>query len=226
MNYNSTEAIQGWVVCQGPADPTGEPVGSCWSRKQSTMDYLSHSWIIYSKCMYFIHKIAFVFKCFVTLVASAMFVLVSTDQSQLSFQITLPTESVFGVRMLHMLTDSAMSASGVQIEGTTFVRVKILDYHYMLPFLLPIHLYKHQNMIYLWNSSCTFLNCITTYCLRRVWFCMDSLWRLTFWTESLTVILTPWNRFIYVAHFQCQTMFRITFTGLNYHMYLLWISEL
>ena len=54
---------------------------------------------------------------------------------------------VFGVRMLHMLTDSAMSASGVQIEGTTFVRVKILDYHDMLPFLLPIHLYKHQNMI-------------------------------------------------------------------------------
>ena len=62
---------------------------------------------------------------------------------------TLPTESVFGMRMLHMLTDSAMSASGVQIEGTIFVRVKILDYHDMLPFLLPIHLYKHQNMIYL-----------------------------------------------------------------------------
>ena len=34
------------------------------------------------------------------------------------------------------------------------------------------------------------------------------------------------NRFIYVAHFQCQTMFRITFTGLNSHMYLLLISEL
>ena len=46
-----------------------------------------------------------------------------------------------------LLTDSAMSASGVQIEGTTFMRVKILDYHDMLPFLLPIHLYKHQNMI-------------------------------------------------------------------------------
>ena len=38
--------------------------------------------------------------------------------------LTLPTESVFGVRMLHMLTDSAMSASGVQIEGTTFVAKK------------------------------------------------------------------------------------------------------
>ena len=94
--------------------------------------------------------------------------------------VALPTESVFGVRMLNMLTDSAMSASGVQIEATTFVRVKILEYHDMLPFLLPIHLYKHKNMIYLWNSSCTFLNCITTYCLRRIWLCMDSLWRLTF----------------------------------------------
>ena len=46
--------------------------------------------------------------------------------------------------MLHKLTDSAMSAPGDQIEGTTFARVKILDYHDMLPFLLPIHLYKHQ----------------------------------------------------------------------------------
>ena len=40
-------------------------------------------------------------------------------------------------------------APGDQIEGTTFVRVKILDYHDMLPFLLPIHLYEHQNMMYL-----------------------------------------------------------------------------
>ena len=60
--------------------------------------------------------------------------------------VTLPTESVFGVRMLHVLTDSAMAAMysgapGDQIEGTTFVRVKILDYHDMLPFLLPIQLY-------------------------------------------------------------------------------------
>ena len=31
-----------------------EPVRSSWSRKQSTMDYLSHSWIIYSKFIYFI----------------------------------------------------------------------------------------------------------------------------------------------------------------------------
>ena len=54
-------------------------------------------------------------------------------------------------------------------------------------------LYKHQNMIYLWNSSCTLLNCTKTYCLRRVWFCMDSLWRLTFWNESRTVILTPYK---------------------------------
>ena len=38
--------------------------------------------------------------------------------------LTLPTESVFGVRILHMLTDSARSASGVQIEGTTFVAKK------------------------------------------------------------------------------------------------------
>ena len=30
----------------------------------------------------------------------------------------------------------------------------------------------------------------------------------------------------YVAHCECQTMFRITFTGLNSHMYLLLISEL
>ena len=66
-----------------------------------------------------------------------------------SVESTLPTESVFGVRMLHMLTDSAMSGSGVQIEGITFVRVKILDYHDMLAFILPIHLYEHQNMIYL-----------------------------------------------------------------------------
>ena len=66
---------------------------------------------------------------------------------------TLPTESVFGVRMLHVLTDSAMAATVallvIKIEGTTFVRVKILDYHDMLTFLLPIQLYKHQNMIYL-----------------------------------------------------------------------------
>ena len=54
---------------------------------------------------------------------------------------TLTTESVFDVRMLHMLTDSAMAATGDEIEGTTFVRVKILYYHDMLPFPLPIHLY-------------------------------------------------------------------------------------
>ena len=37
---------------------------------------------------------------------------------------TLPTESVFDVRMLHMLINSALAATGDQIEGTTFVRVK------------------------------------------------------------------------------------------------------
>ena len=34
--------------------PGDEPVGSGWSRRQSTMDYLSHPWIIYSKYIYFI----------------------------------------------------------------------------------------------------------------------------------------------------------------------------
>ena len=58
-----------------------------------------------------------------------------------------PTESVFDVHMLHLLTDSAMAATGDQIVGTTFVRVKIL-YYQMLPFTLPIHLYKHPNMTY------------------------------------------------------------------------------
>ena len=31
------------------------------------------------------------------------------------------------------------------------------------------------------------------YCLIRVWLCMDPLWRLTFWNESCTVILTPYT---------------------------------
>ena len=57
---------------------------------------------------------------------------------------TLPTESVLVVRMLHMLTDSAMAATVAllvtKFEGTTFVRVKILYYHDILPYPLPIHL--------------------------------------------------------------------------------------
>ena len=63
-----------------------------------------------------------------------------------SWSSTLPTESVFW-RAHDPCANSG--APGDQIEGTTFVRVKILDYHDMLPFLLPIHLYKHQNMMYL-----------------------------------------------------------------------------
>ena len=34
--------------------PGDEPVGSGWSRRQSTMDYLSHPLIIFSKYIYFI----------------------------------------------------------------------------------------------------------------------------------------------------------------------------
>ena len=49
------------------------------------MDILTRK-LIYVKLIYFIQKIAFVFKYFVTLVASAMFVLFSTNQSQLRFQ--------------------------------------------------------------------------------------------------------------------------------------------
>ena len=144
-----------------------------------------------------------------------------------TFFCTLPTESVFAVRMIHMPTDSAMSASGVQIEETTFCeRKKILDYHDMLPFLLPIHLYKHQNMIYLWNSSCTFLIVLK----HIVWDLHGFVWipygGWHFEPNHARWFLRHINRFIYVAHFQFQTMFRITFTGLNSHMYLLWISEL
>ena len=62
-----------------------------------------------------------------------------------------------------------MAATGDQIEGTTFVRVNILDYHDILPFPLPIHLYKHPNVIDLCNSPCAFLNCIKAYCLRLAW---------------------------------------------------------
>ena len=107
---------------------------------------------------------------------------------------SLSPQSLFLVRMLHMLTDSAMSASGVRIEGTTFVRVKILDYHDMMPFLLPIHL------IYWWNSSCTFPNCIKTYCLRRVWFCMeaDILNRITH-CDSYVQNYFYWPKFSYVS---------------------------
>ena len=86
---------------------------------------------------------------------------------------TLPTESVVDVRMLHMQIGSAMAATValllIKLEGTTSVRVKILYYHDMLLYHLPIHLYKHLNMIYLFKSPCIFLNCTKTYCLRFVW---------------------------------------------------------
>ena len=77
----------------------------------------------------------------------------SRSRSRLSLSLShSPHRVCFGVRMLHVLTDSAMAATVALLVingGTTFVRVKILDYHDMLPFLLPIHLYKHQNMMYL-----------------------------------------------------------------------------
>ena len=140
--------------------------------------------------------------------------------------ITLPTEFVFDVRMLHMLTDSVIAATVAllvsKLEGTTFVRVKIIYYHDMLPYPLPIHLCKHQNMIYLFNSPCIFLNCFKTYCLRFVWIPYGG-WH--FETNHALWFLRHINRFIYVAHFSVKQCSELLFTGLNSHMYLLWISE-
>ena len=139
---------------------------------------------------------------------------------------TLHTESIFDVRMLHMVTDSAMSASGVQIEGTTFLRVKILDYHDMLPFLLPIHLYKHQK----YDIFVKLFMYIPKLYKHIVWDVYGFVWIpygcWHFEPNHARWLLRHINRFMQVAHFQCQTMFIITFTGLNSHMYLLWISEL
>ena len=63
-----------------PARSKASPGNQETSRWDSAGHADNRPWIT------FLTRELFVFKCFVTLVASAMFVLVSTDQSQLSFQ--------------------------------------------------------------------------------------------------------------------------------------------
>ena len=95
-----------------------------------------------------------------------------------------------------------------------------------LAFPLPIHLYKHQNMIYLCNSSCTFLNCIKTYCLRLVWFCMDSLWGWHFEPNHALWFVHHFNRFIYVAHFSVSNYVQNYFYWLKFsyvYFVIIWI---
>ena len=99
-------------------------------------------------------------------------------------------------------------ASHDQWEGITFVQLKILYYH-MLPYPIPIQLYKHTDMIYWWKSQDTFLHFIKTDCSRFIWIPYGG-WH--FDPNHAKWLLRHINRFMCDSF---ETMFRLTFMSLN-----------